>query len=131
MKTLYQRLLQDKDDARLAKTQTLLTFLSTMIGEVDRNPNKDQSNDAVVKVLLKAKEGAEFVLKHSPENEQAKYEIKVIEDYLPNYMTEAEVIETIKDAKNLGEAMKAVNAVASASGKLVDRSRVKALFEGL
>lgn len=131
MKTLYQRLLQDKDDARLAKTQTLLTFLSTMIGEVDRNPNKDQSNDAVVKVLLKAKEGAEFVLKHSPDNAQAKYEIKAIEDYLPKYMTEAEVIETIKDAKNLGEAMKAVNAAASASGKLVDRSRVKALFEGL
>lgn len=130
MKTLYQRLLQDKDDARLAKTQTLLTFLSTMIGEVGRNPDKDQSDAAVTKVLLKAKEAAEFVLKHSPDNEQAKYEIKIIDGYLPKFMTNEEILDAIKDANNVGEAMKAVNAAASSLCKLVDRSLVKTLFEG-
>lgn len=110
----FEQLKTKQLNARRFKDTQAIPVLTTLVGDLQANAKlvdgekvvTDQEVDAMIRKFLK---GAKETLSHGP-NEQAKFEKFLLEDMLPQQMTEDELSEAIADiieagAGNMGAVM--------------------------
>lgn len=104
------------------------TLLRTVVGEIDRNKDKNLSDDKVISIIKKMKENAELV--------NNTEEIDILNEYLPKILSEAETNEIVNDMfkeniytdKDMGPFMKAIKIK---YGQSIDMKIVSTKFKEL
>lgn len=101
--------------ARKAKDSQTLTFLSTLIGDLQANAKlvdgeKIVTEDDALAMVKKYLKGNKEILEHNPTNEGALFEKTLLEELLPRQMTEGEIETAINEivadgAGNMGAIM--------------------------
>lgn len=80
---LIDKLKADRDDARRHKQSDIVTILSTMIGEIERNANKNASDETVIANIKKTIANLEaYPVKTSSQ----AFEIGFLTEYLPKQL---------------------------------------------
>ena len=130
---IYQQIKTDLHNARLSANTFLVTLLSTLIGEVDRNPQKDQSDEFVVRTIRKFVESANEVIKYKGGTYMAgiaQSEIDALKIYLPVLETTEATAAWVAEYKANNPTAKIgdMQAAASKTGRKFDRSILSRLF---
>ena len=126
--TLQERILQNKKEARDTPTKAALNVI---VGEMQRQLTKDLTDPQVVAILKKLVKYEEERLKHCVSGTITKY-LEVLKSYLPEQVTEEEVIAWIKNNvvfSTLKNKMQAVGLVTKHFGPKVDGQTVKRIIE--
>ena len=102
----------------------LLSVIKSEIQSVEKKTNTDLSDNEVIKILNKTSKSLKETIKNN-DDKNLKYELKIVESYLPKQMTEDEIREKIKSlyqsgANNMGAFMKEFKTL-SADKKLVSQ----------
>lgn len=108
--SILEKLKSDQLAARKASKKYTTKFLTFLLGEIERDINKDTSNSNVIKLLNKVKSNLEKTLAVAY-TDVLHYELCIITSYLPEEMSEEDLTYIIKaliagnpDAK-IGELM--------------------------
>lgn len=135
---IYDQIKEALRLARITRSQRTLTFYSTLVGEIERNPKKDLSNDAVIKVIKKFIEGAQEVIRLKPDTDAAliaAQEVDLLTCYLPKMVEESVLVDAIKliktnkpDAK-IQDVMKYFSEFEKSTGLAIDKSVASRLFK--
>ena len=97
-----------RDKARLDKDTDKVTFFATIVGELERIPNKVPTTEECLKVIKNFIEGAKEMLSIS-ECTKTRWEKEFLEAMLPKEVSEEELKAVIaENLHNIGAAMKAV-----------------------
>jgi len=104
------------------------TLLKTIIGEIDRDRDKNISDEKVISIIKKMKENAELV-----DNTE---EINILNEYLPKVLSEEETTSIVNDmfkentytAKDMGSFMKTIKIK---YGQSIDMKIVSIIFRRL
>ena len=107
---LYDRLRDDLIKSMKAKNGERSNLLRVILGEVNRNTEKDFSDKTVLSAIKKMKKDALLV-----NSEESQKEIKILDEYLPEQLEEKQ-LETLimgiitkngyDSMKNMGDVMK-------------------------
>lgn len=98
---LFEQLKQDMMQARKNKESDKATWLSALIGELQRG-GKDFTDAQILALIKKHVETLKDNLKVSPEHTATANEIAFLQAYLPQQMTEAEIRAAIQKAIDEG-----------------------------
>lgn len=93
---LIDKIREDRDIARKNKDSDKVILLGTLIGEIERNPNKDFSDVAVIASVKKFLNNYDSFGYKTPE---IRKEIKIISSYLPRQLSREELV-SLKEADN-------------------------------
>ena len=124
---LIQQIKKDLLQARKEGLTTTVSALRTVLGELDRLPDKG-SEDSVVSVLRKYVKNLQEMAVHANSAKEAEVnvEIAVISQYLPPEMTDVDYTIVYNSGQldggfpNMGAYMKACKEFAEAEGKTFD-----------
>lgn len=95
---IIETIRNDRNRTRKAQNSELTMILSTFIGEIERSPTKDFSDQAVISLIKKTLSNYDQMV-HKTVGQL--YEIEVLERYLPRQLSYDELIgifETVKPA---------------------------------
>jgi len=98
---LLEQIKNDILMARKNKDSRLTTFLSTLYAESEKvgkdSGNRLSTDEEVIKTIKKFVKGCEETLKVSTENSQAKFELQILNEYLPKSASKEELEFFIKE----------------------------------
>jgi len=125
---LQDKITLDIKKSMIGKHTERTTLLRTIIGEINRDKDKDISDDKVIAIIKKMKENAELM--------NDLNEVKILSEYLPEVLTEAETIKIIENMFNensytqrdMGNFMKEIK---TKYGQTIDMKIVSATFKNL
>lgn len=110
--------------SRKAKLTTKTEILTYVLGEIDRQKVKDESDEACIKVVKKVRDNLKEALavKHT---DKLQAEILILGEFLPVTMSKEYMQDTIKSiiaggANNIGQVFGMLNAHAKKQNVLVD-----------
>ena len=131
MTTIYDQIKQDVETARFNKDLKTITVLSTIIGEIDLKKSVKSNkpfdyNTASIQVIKANVESSTTMLALS-KDEKYKFEIDLISKYLPQNMSDEEVISILKEQGF--QQVKDVMQFFKKLGKPVDMKRVQELYK--
>lgn len=131
MTTIYDQIKQDVETARFNKDLKTITVLSTIIGEIDLKKSVKSNkpfdyNTASIQVIKANVESSTTMLALS-KDEKYKFEIDLISKYLPQNMSDEEVISILKEQGF--QQVKDVMQFFKNLGKPVDMKRVQELYK--
>lgn len=123
-------------EARKNGDQQTASLLRTVLGEFERLPTKEVSNEDAIKVLQKVEKNLNEVLAHGNEiaKAEAEFELEVVSNYLPKKLTIQEMTSlytlfTDDQIKHIGDWMKHVKQYASNNNLTFDGKDAKAVYE--
>lgn len=134
---LYDQIKEALKVARVTRSQQPLTLYSTLIGEIERDPKKNFSNDSVVRVIKKFIEGLNEIVKVKAGTDSALYaqqEINLLSQYLPKMAPVEEMTRIVKLMKEsnpeckISDVMSYFDEYKKSTGLDVDKSVVSRLF---
>jgi len=134
---LYDQIKEALKVARVTRSQQPLTLYSTLIGEIERDPKKNFSDDAVVRVIKKFIEGLNEIVKVKAGTDAALYaqqEINLLSQYLPKMAPVEEmtrIVKLLKDSNpdcKISDVMTYFDEFKKSTGLDVDKSVVSRLF---
>ena len=115
---LIDRLKIDHVDARMGRRAAENVYLGTLISEIEARAkddgNRKVTDEDCLTVMEKFKKGAKEILKHDPENAEARQELEWLSQYLPEQLSTSELRRVIIQIKaeqenpNIGSIMKAL-----------------------
>jgi len=125
---LENKIKMDIKKSMLGGHKSRTTLLRTVVGEIDRDKDKNISDDKVISIIKKMKENAELV--------NNKEEIDILNEYLPNILSEEETSTIVNDMfkenmytdKDMGSFMKAIKIK---YGQSIDMKIVSTKFKEL
>lgn len=131
MPTIYDQIKQDVETARFNKDLKTITVLSTIIGEIDLKKSIKSNkpfdyNTASIQVIKANVESSTTMLALS-KDEKYKFEIDLISKYLPQNMSDEEVLDILKE--QCFQQVKDVMQFFKKLGKPVDMKRVQELYK--
>jgi uncharacterized protein YqeY len=103
---LKEKILADKTLATKESNKSLSILLGVVLGEIDRRPDKNDSDEIVINILKKMVENSKIC--------GVDFEISQLEKYLPKQITEEELEtiitdyvtkENIESKKDMGKIM--------------------------
>lgn len=129
--TIYDQIKRDIETARFNKDLKTVTVLSTIIGEIDLKKSAKSNkpfdyNTASIQVIKANVESSTTMLKLS-NDEKYKFEINLISQYLPQNMTDDEIITILHH--HCFQQVKDVMQFFKKLGKPVDMKRVQELYK--
>lgn len=129
----YNKIKQDLRQARSDQNSFLVTLLSTLVGEVDRDANKNQSDEFVVRTVRKFVESANECIKYKGGTYAAglaQSEIDALTGYLPVLESPEATAQFVKSYKESNPTAKIgdLQSAAAKSGRKFDRSMLSRLF---
>ena len=131
MTTIYDQIKQDVETARFNKDLKTITVLSTIIGEIDLKKsvksNKPFDYDIASIQVIKANVESSTTMLALSKDEKYKFEIDLISKYLPQNMSDEEVISILKEQGF--QQVKDVMQFFKKLGKPVDMKRVQELYK--
>lgn len=95
MTAIYTKIKADFIQARKDKLPTIVSLLSTVIGEMDNEASRDKSgskevtDETAIKVLKSFSKNLDEVIKHGDPEGALRHEKAIIEGYLPQQMDRA------------------------------------------
>ena len=120
--TTREKITANLYDLRSEKSEKK-NFLKVIIGEIERSVEKNPNEDEVIKILKKLKNYAEI--------NKNTFELEVLQDYLPEMLSESETktyVQSIIDengftlTREMGQIMKIVST--STKANLIDKKVV-------
>ena len=90
---LYSKIKADITQAFKAGEKNKVNLLKTLISDIQRNPQKNYSDQEVIKVIKQTVKRLEEAKKHLS---NAKEEIEILKSYLPEEVGEAEILAYLK-----------------------------------
>jgi len=134
MVTIKEQITQDLLEARKAGQQHLAGLLRTILGEFNRLPDKEVSDDAAIKVLQKIEKNLNEVITHGNEvsRAEAELELSFLANYLPKKMDIRELtglFAMMPDDMTIGQWMKTVKDYAQDNNLTYDGKDAKIVFE--
>lgn len=96
-KTIYENIKDDQVTARKERNASLVTLLSTIIGEMNNEASRAKSGDKTVsdevaiKVLKSFSKNLDEIIRLDQDEYDAFEEKKVVDSYLPQQMTESDL----------------------------------------
>jgi len=120
--TTREKITANLYDLRSEKSEKK-NFLKVIIGEIERSVEKNPNEDEVIKILKKLKNYAEI--------NKNTFELEVLQDYLPEMLSESEIktyVQSIIDengftlTREMGQIMKIVST--STKANLIDKKVV-------
>ena len=130
--TLQQLVKDELTVAMKAKDKAKTGAIRNLIGEFQRQPEKELSDDQVINIIKKLIK-AEKVLGAASGNEDSAY-IAALEEYLPKQASEEEIKEWITANINFdefGNKMQAMRPIMTHFGSSADGNTVKKVLQEL
>lgn len=131
MTTIYNQIKRDVETARFNKDLKTITVLSTIIGEIDLKKsvksNKPFDYDTASIQVIKANVESSTTMLALSKDEKYKFEIDLICKYLPQNMSDEEVLDILKEQGF--QQVKDVMQFFKKLGKPVDMKRVQELYK--
>jgi uncharacterized protein YqeY len=132
---LKEKIANDLLEARKKANRQKSSLLRTVLGEIERLPSKDHSDEAVTKVLTKFHKNLSEVRQHGNEMAviEAEYEMAVIEAYLPKTLSEEEMTTFYSTGTfaNIQEWMAGIKEYAGEKNAAVNGALAAAVFKAL
>lgn len=130
--SLQQSIKEELKESMKAKDTVRTGAIRILIGEFQRQPEKDLSDDQVVGIIKKLIKSEKELLAASGD-EDSGY-IGVLEGYLPKQADEAEIrswIEANIDFSEFGNKMQAMKPIMSHFGSSADGNTVKKILQSI
>lgn len=119
-------------DAMKAKNKDLVGAIRILIGEFQRQPEKELSDEQVIGIIKKLIKSERELLAAAGEEESGY--LKVMESFLPRQATEEEVRAWVGDNVDLasfGNKMQAMKPIMAHFGSSVDGNLVKKVLQDM
>jgi len=135
MTTILERIRMDINTARVAQNKVELILLSTLLGELQRNPKKLEKDEDVIKALSSYVKGLTEKARHylgKDKYQSILDEIDIIKGrYLPKEMSYDDLLALItqNSFESVKEMMAFITNHQKETGLLIDRSAAKEIFE--
>ena len=134
MVNIKEQITQDLLEARKAGQQQTASLLRTILGEFNRLPDKEISDDAAIKVLQKVEKNLNEVITHGNEvsRAEAEFELSILANYLPQKMDIREMtglFAMMPANMSIGEWMKNLKQYAQENNLTYDGKDAKVVFE--
>lgn len=114
MESLYEKVKAKHQESRILKLKDVSLFLSTVIGEFQKeSKTKDVSDETATEVLRKMRKSIREVIGYNANSEsveRAYFELKILEEYLPSELSEQQLLEIAVKFENMGEFQKYLKA---------------------
>ena len=130
--TLQERIKQDLVKAMKAKDEALKSALRVVLGELGRLPEKQLSDDQIIKVVKKLIKAEREVLEQSGGEKTSAF-ITALEGYLPRMADEEEIRSWISanvDFSQYKNKMQAMGQIMKHFGSGADGNTVKKVLAG-
>ncbi len=133
--TILERISADINLARRSQNKVEVILLSTVLGELQRNPKKLSTDEDVVKALSSYVKGLSEKARHFLEKDKRQPildEIEIIKGrYLPKEMAYDDLMTLITENsfESVKEMMAFLTNHQKETGLLIDRSAAKEIFE--
>lgn len=129
--SLQKQIKKDLSAAIKAKDENKKDTLRVILGEFGRLDKKELSDDEVIKILKKLIKSEKEVLEQKGEETDSAY-IDIIEHYLPQMATEAEIVAWIQqniDFSQFKNKMQAMGLIMKQFGATADGNFVKEILQ--
>lgn len=135
--TILEKISEDINLARRAKNKVEVVLLSTILGELQRNPKKLTSDEDIVKALSSYVKGLAEKARHFLEKDKRQPildEIELIKGrYLPKQMEYDDLLKLITENSfdSVKDMMLFLTNHQKETGILIDRSDAKEIFDSI
>lgn len=136
MSKIVETIRLDIDAARRQKQSATVTRLSTLLGEIQRLPNKQITDEDAVRVVKKTIVSLNDFATNVPSlAHQVQEEIELLNKYMPKAFTPAEIEATVIDFMNdnlgapLKDLMVFLSATEKQSSKSIDKKYASEFFK--
>ena len=129
---LQQKIQSELKDAMKAKDSEKTGAIRILIGEFQRQPEKELNDDQVVGIIKKLIKSEKELLAAAKESDSGY--IRVLEGYLPSQASEEEIrrwIEKNIDFSEFGNKMQAMRPIMAHFGSAADGNVVKRILQGI
>lgn len=130
--TSQEQIKKDLIDAIKAKNAERKETLRVVLGEFDRQENKELTDDEVVGVLRRLAKSERETLEMKGETDSGF--IRIIEEYLPKMATDEEIAAFIQENVDFSEfrnKMRAMGPIMKHFGKTADGNAVKRVLQSM
>lgn len=129
---IFEQIKKDMVKAMKTKDPTTANILKVLIADIQRDPNKDYSDQKVIKCIQKTIKSLDEMIKAG--NQTAQKEKEILEQYLPKKVTKDEILEFVQtiDFSKLKNKMQAIGIVMKHFPPgTVDGNKVKQIIQNL
>jgi uncharacterized protein YqeY len=134
---LFLKLQKDLNAARLARNGDKVKVLSTLIGELQRVLSKQLTDDDIIRTIRKFIEDSQTMTASTNEKvvAAAKYEISVLQAYLPSAMPKEDIEKFVIDFKttnpdaDIAKLMAALRQLKTDTGLAIDMGFASTVFK--
>ncbi len=119
-------------DAMKAKDTERMAGIRILIGEFQRQPEKELSDEQVIGIIKKLIKSEKELL--AATGEQDSEYIAILSEYLPKQASEAEIVKWITeniDFSTFNNKMQAMRPIMAHFGSAVDGNTVKQILQGM
>lgn len=130
MSTVQEKIREDLKKSMINKDNETKDCLRIVLGEFARQPKKELSDNEAISIIQKLIKNEQELLKYK-ENKVTSKLISILESYLPEMVSDEEVITWIKeniDFSTLKNKMQAMGIIMKQFGKTVDGNNVKRIL---
>ncbi len=129
--TLYEKLRQDLTAAIKAKDESRKDALRVIIGELGRLPEKEPSDDDILRIMQKLLKSEKELLEKKGDTTDSDFQM-IIESYLPKKASEEEIFAWISqnvDLSRFKNKMQAMGPIMKYFGATADGNMVKKILQ--